>query len=628
MSTEPPPAASATPRWLIRLTASLSRWQRPAVHPRSLEPAVAARELLVWSQDEGRWSPQTTRDWPSLLDDVDASWSRLGPRLAQAVGIEDQLIGLREVRAAGKIQAADHRSTIGSAARALETAFDARNALTAAVDDLFAAAERSRHPGSLDEETRWRLALLASVGERHGHDWAVIADRVRRALELTTGRPAPESVSTVHRALGTPAAHGHSVVWLAIDHAWSWGPSPNPAVQLINGDWLLAVLCEWRGPRDGVPAELAADPQLLRDASPRFDEDAAPDEQLPVTFARIDLGNGPTVGARDRARDTLELLIARASARQAGTNWRISGVCLHFVDGEVIFKSTGPIGDPDIYERLSRVDIIQDPTGGTIHEETQRLRLHLPVRDGRLHAALQLSDWLTQARRSSPPARLVLSGRIIEQAAGWAGISVPTFVNDHLALAWAWNRIAGDLSRAGAAAVLRLPGANGISSSDEHRNTFLDVNRELIDGRSAGGRPRARPWKALDRLGWLIEQHPANTEIGDYLRELQQRLIDGPAAAAWIDELCDELSVRNARAMRTRNVIVHGGPLVAAVAETVVGVRDALGSQALEWVIDGLAAERALSEVFAEHRTRHVSALDRLRGGGDPTVELAAAAAP
>jgi hypothetical protein len=388
------------------------------------------------------------------------------------------------------------------------------------------------------------------------------------------------------------------------------------------------VLRAWNGPREGVPPELAADPQRLLDVCPCFDEDADPRERLPVTFARIDLGSGPTAGVRERARDTLELLIARASARQGGTNWKIDGVCLHFVDGELIFESSGPIGDPEIYNRLTRQDVLQDPTGGTIHQESARLRAHLPASGGALHAALQLSQWLTEARGSSPPARLVLSGRIIEQTANWAAIPVRYLVSNHLAFAWAWNRIASDLSRAGSAAVLRLRGADGGSSSDEERQTFLEVSRELLDRNVARGRPRAHPWKVLLRLGWLVEHHPADTEIGDYLRELQKRLADGPAAAAWVDQLREGLNARNARAVRTRNAVVHGGPLIAAVAKTVVGAHDELGSQALEWAIDGLAAEEALPKVFAEHKARYTSALERLRNGADPRVDLPTAAGP
>ena len=626
MSDDLPASAPQRARWMVRLAANLSQWKRPTAHPRTLEPPVAAEELLSWSQDDGRWDSRANRDWRSLLDDVQASWSRLGPALASAVQVDEHLATLRGVRAASAIDADSHRSSVTDAAHALSGAFEAPAALRAAIDDLFAAATGNTHPDSLDDETEWRLTLLASVSEYRGHDWAVVAGRLRRALEHATDASVESSVNAVHRALSTPADRGRSIVWFAVDHAWAWGPSPNPAVQLINGDWLLAVLREWDGPREGVPAELAADPRRMVDAWPRFDETSDADEQLPVAFARVDLGEGPTVGARERARDTLELLIARASTLQGGTNWKIDGACLHFVDGELIYETSGPIGDPGIYDRLTRADILQDPTGTTINEEAQRLGAHIPVQSSQLHAALQLAQWLSEARGTPPPARLVLSGRIIEQAANWADTTVPALVTDHLAMAWAWTRIARDLSWAGAAAVLRLRGADGTSSDATERQIFIDVRRELIDDRHARGRPVARPWTVLPRLAWLIDQHSPSTEIGDYLRELQRRFADGPSATAWIDHVRDELRVRNARAVRCRNVIVHGGPLNAHVAKTAVGVQDELGSQALEWVIAALAAGRAVPDFFAERAADYNQAFERMRAGAAPADELQQAA--
>jgi hypothetical protein len=100
-----------------------------------------------------------------------------------------------------------------------------------------------------------------------------------------------------------------------------------------------------------VPPELSADPELLPTAWPRIDDQRI-EKRLPVVFARSDLGHGPTAGARDRARDTLELLLARASVVQGGTSWRISGNVVHFVDGKAVFESSGPVGDPDVYTRL------------------------------------------------------------------------------------------------------------------------------------------------------------------------------------------------------------------------------------------------------------------------------------
>ena len=624
MTGDPSEAAPTRPRWLARLVAKLSRWQRPAVHPRLLEPPVVAEELFSWHEDEGRWDPRAARDWRSLLDDVDASWARLGPKLSRAVDVADHLAALRNVRAAQALVTDDHRATVGGAALALRSAFEAPGAMRAAIDDLFEAAAASTHPDSLDDETEWRLALLASVGEHCGHEWGVIADRLRRVLEHTSSVQLEQSLEPVHRALSTPADRGHSVVWFAVDHASHWGPSSNPAVQLFPGDWLLAVLREWDGPRDDVPAELASDPRRMVDAWPRFDDGADPDEQLPVVFARVDLGDGPTVGARERARDTLELLIARASARQGGTNWRVDSACLHFVDGELIYESTGPIGNPDLYDQLTRGDITQDPTGTTINEEAERLADHLPVHNSQLHAALELSQWLTEARRAPAPARLVLSGRVIEQSANWADVSVPTLIGDHLAVAWAWDQIADDLSRAGAAAVLRLRD-NSASGNDLDQETLHEVNRDLMDGRLVRGRPRARPWRTLERLDWLTSRHPVTTEIGDYLRELHERLSDGPTTAAWIAAACRELKMRNARAVRTRNVVVHGGPLNTAVAANVVGLQDALGSRALECVIEALAAGVAVPDAFAGRQARYVEALERMSGGGDPVIELSAA---
>lgn len=364
------------PRWLLRLLAALNRGRRPRLD-RDLEPHLTAIELLAWAQDDGRWDKRAAKDWRSLLDDVDQAWSRLGPSLKAFVDVEVDLQALRAVRAGGAI-VADARPTVQAAASALETAFDRSGVLSAAVEDLFEAAQRSSRPGSLDEETRWRLTLLAAVGERQGHDWAVIADRFRRSVQWSRARPLEDCINAVKVALESDPGRGHSIVWLAVDHAYAWGQPNDTAIQLFDGDWLLPVLREWSGPREGVPAELAADPRRLPEVCERFDEGADPAVQLPISFVRIDLGDGPIGGARERARETLELLLARASSLQHGTTWKIRDVVLHYVDGELIFESAELIGDPDIYTRLDRRAVLGDPTATTRsvgRRLTQRLRV-------------------------------------------------------------------------------------------------------------------------------------------------------------------------------------------------------------------------------------------------------------
>jgi hypothetical protein len=149
---------------LPRLSAGLNRARRPMPNPRDLDPVVIAQELLAWCQDDGRWDPRAAKDWQSLLDDVDAAWSRLGPKLTQVCNVGTQLAVLREVRDSGT-SLVTSRQAVEDAAHVLETAFDGPAALSAAVDDLFEAAKRNTNPGSLDDETSWYLVLFASVSD-------------------------------------------------------------------------------------------------------------------------------------------------------------------------------------------------------------------------------------------------------------------------------------------------------------------------------------------------------------------------------------------------------------------------------------------------------------------------------
>jgi hypothetical protein len=136
--------------------------------------------------------------------------------------------------------------------------------------------------------------------------------------------------------------------------------------------------------------------------------------------------------------------------------------------------------------------------------------------------------------------------------------------------------------------------------------------------------PRADPWRTLTRIDWLVEQHPPDSEIGDALRELQDRLIDGAAARDWLDDERKQLRLQNARAVRTRNAAVHGGPIVSEVADTVVGVQDWLAARALKWTIDEIALGLEPRAGFERERTRFTDAFAQLTPGLNPTEVLIA----
>lgn len=609
------------PRWLVRLDAALSPWQRPFANAVWLEPMVVARELAAWANDDGRWRQVNQGDMHALLDDAIASWERLGPRLQSAAETGQSVASLRGVAGKSRISSAE-RDVVREAAESLLVAFKRANTLTASLDDVFEAAQAEIRPDSLAPEAEWRLAILASVAEEQDNDWAIVARRLRSAFQADATASLTERLALARRALETAPGSGHSVVWLCINHASSWGVSPNPAVQLYDGDWVLAVLENWSGPRADVPPELAADRETLLGSWSRLKNDAADDDVLPVVFARIDLGEGPTAGARERARDTLELLIARAAILQGGTNWRLSDLVIHYVDGEAVYTSTGPIGYPDIYDRLTRSEVIGDETGGWVKREADRLRGHIPVTDHRMHAALSLAQWLVHARGTPAPARLVLGGRILEQCAGWAAADEKAFALDYLLLPWCWRRVERALAYAGRAAILRMPGADGTSSSEQQREEFLELSRDVLETDSGRRPPLARPWRTLEVLDQLSAIHAPDGEIGATLSQLRVQLANGVAAADWIEEMCDEGRTRYARAKRTRNAIVHGGPLVPEIAAVVVGMLDTLARTALDWAIDALLNERPLDDYFTERRCAYVDALAALKHGAAPSEAL------
>ncbi len=558
------------------------------------------------------------RDWPALLEDSLLSWQSVGPGLVATPGVVEALQTLRGVVSTNRITERNHRPIVVDACTALRATLDSPASLQVAFADAVDAARTE--PGSVaSPNTEWALAVLADVIEANGRDWGVVAQGIRDTFE-NFHDSGPSLSDLVDPVLAAQPEKGQSVVWLPVDHAYAWGPAADPAVQLFEGDWLLAVLQEFDGQRADVPDELAADPDMLLSTFERVNNDTPSDEKVPVVFARIDLGHGPVAGARIRAREALEALIARASVAQGGTYWKIGGACVHYLDGRVIYQSIGPIGDPDAFNRLSRQAVLQDRTAELVHTEVRRLGGRLPWHDNDLSEALELARWLSQARAAPGPARLALSGRIVEQGAQWAKMGVIPFV-EILLDQWSVQRVAERLAHVGRAAVLRLPGGNGMASTKCERDEFLEANAEIMKQR---GRqlPFADPHAILLRLPWLCDRHSATTEIGEALLELSVKLSDGAATASWLSDLRAEGDRRNARAVRTRNMVVHGGPIIRAIVPTVVGLQDRLAHQALDWTIEAHIAGSDMQALVSARRDALADGRRRLRDGTASALDV------
>jgi len=393
-----------------RIAPDLSRWQRPAAARAELAPLVALDELEAWLNDAGRSDGGAVDDWASLLADVELSWGSLGRHTVAAMprlqGVLQRVGAARSGLAArrGRGLDASTKAVLAAAMRDLRGETHGQGVVPGAIADVLVAGEHEQRLDALppEEDVRWQLVILHGFAQLQGHDWGLAADRLQAALGTAPDADSGPAEDVI-RVLDGPPDQGHSVVWVVIDHASAWGPSGlEPVVQLFDADWLIGnleqtpqhELVERR-----VPAELAADPEgALTAFRPRLNE------QLPVVLARVDLGHGAVAGAAERALDTLELLRAYASFQQGGTNWRISGARLHFVDGRQVLGSYGPIGDPDVYDRLERGDVLADLTASTLkaHAGLQPL----PRVGARRDAPRVIAATTSRSTRSMPRANL------------------------------------------------------------------------------------------------------------------------------------------------------------------------------------------------------------------------------
>jgi hypothetical protein len=91
----------------------------------------------------------------------------------------------------------------------------------------------------------------------------------------------------------------------------------------------------------------------------------------------------------------------------------------------------------------------------------------------------------------------------------------------------------------------------------------------------------------LTETQWLIERLPADSDAARQITKLADRTANGKARAAWWDELCKEALRMEAGRLRTRNALVHGGPLAPATVEAVAVFAEHVAGEALAACIEG-----------------------------------------
>ncbi len=616
--------------------------------PLQLDLVTALDELRDWLDDEHWWEEGSHAGWLALVDDVlhavDSVSSPLRSvissasapltielntfraalkrdrkdgqhaRAARSTATRTDLLGCDAVlRQAIATPACVHAAWLALleaySNRADERALDQRHA------ELWRFAESLGHPsdrlvrllrGVLDDSERFVTEARRAVSE------GTVQLGPRDPERGAAGLPIVDRFDLIEQYLLLPVAEAQSEVWVGVEDAFFDGRVEVGPVTFWQGSALREAI--QGGTEVHLPDVVTRHGELFSWLWKRREEGAS------FALARVLVASGTPSAARADAKDTVRALLALAEFDEGYTAWRVAerGL-LHFVDDQWVFREQlGPGRQP---KGLDRAQIARDNTPAALRARAPSVGPKLPLRATTVDVrhAFELLHWLAQGRATPGPARIVLTKRVIERAAGWARVKEDTFTDQQLAIPWARRQTLSRISDATSAALAVLKDA----ADDKHR-IWLEAHNEprrIIVG-YPGSRTAIDTSKALEHLEWFAKDLEAGSEAGDELDGLRPLVATGAAYADWIDRLLEEFGHLRRRYSRHRNAVVHGGPINDQSIETILLFADALAVDTLAAAIEAVLSARPLHEYFARRKQGHNDWLAGMRTSNQPLHEL------
>jgi hypothetical protein len=187
-------------------------------------------------------------------------------------------------------------------------------------------------------------------------------------------------------------------------------------------------------------------------------------------------------------------------------------------------------------------------------------------------------------------------------------VSDPTrFTRENLLPAWAYNRIRQEILTATVEAI------TAIRFSPGGDQKYMDVLRTQDLG--------YKPGESIDLAGvlrqidWLLGLLPSGHPPERRLRAVRDRTVAGQATAAWWDQFAADFRRIERRAKRTRNALVHGGPLAPHTVDAVINFRVAIARDAMAGAIYALMRDVNPVDHFIARRERLGRRREQLHDG-------------
>jgi hypothetical protein len=171
----------------------------------------------------------------------------------------------------------------------------------------------------------------------------------------------------------------------------------------------------------------------------------------------------------------------------------------------------------------------------------------------------------------------------------------------------------------------RIPRDQGRTSAVVQRSIRPAPSRRPIQGgvgrHSQPRTPRTAqtPAEGEDaEVPWLLERVPFDTPLGRDLAELDRRTRTGADALAYWDSWRARGQRIERRRLRTRNAIIHGGPLSPTTVDSVALFAEHLASQALITSLDAKLEGKTIASYF-QRQQRRIADMRRRLESNDPS---------
>jgi hypothetical protein len=124
--------------------------------------------------------------------------------------------------------------------------------------------------------------------------------------------------------------------------------------------------------------------------------------------------------------------------------------------------------------------------------------------------------------------------------------------------------------------------------------------------------------RAIRHLVWLENQLPSGSEAAKRLERVAPHLRSGDAAYNWYVTLHEQACHNDSRRARTRNAIMHGGPLADRTVEAVVPFAEYMASEAVDLAMEAQLAGVDLVELIIERADGFQRLRRELKAGRPP----------